>query len=155
MTEPAPHTHADLALIKQIIPHRYPFLMIDRVRDIVPFEGAVGVKMVTGNEPHFTGHFPEEPVMPGVLIVEALAQTAAIVVGISTNIIGGDMLTYFMGIDSCKFRRKVVPGEVLELHVKCLRPGGKVWKFRGEAKVDGEMAAEAEFMAMMAPKPKA
>lgn len=155
MTGPAPHTLADLALIKQIIPHRYPFLMIDRVRDIVPFEGAVGIKMVTANEPHFTGHFPEEPVMPGVLVIEAMAQTAAIVVGISTNIIGGDMLTYFMGIDSCKFRRKVVPGDVLELHVKCLRPGGKVWKFRGEAKVDGELAAEAEFMAMMAPKPKA
>lgn len=155
MTEPAPYTSADLTLIKQIIPHRYPFLMIDKVRDIVPFEGAVGIKMVTANEPHFMGHFPEEPVMPGVLLVEALAQTAAIVVGISTNIIGGDMLTYFMGINSCKFRRKVVPGDVVELQVKCIRPGGKVWKFRGEAKVDGELAAEAEFMAMMAPKPKA
>lgn len=154
-TEPAPHTSADLALIKQIIPHRYPFLLVDKVRDIVPFEGAVGIKNVTANEPHFMGHFPEEPVMPGVMIVEAMAQTAAIVVGISTNIIGGDMLTYFMGIDACKFRRKVVPGDVLELHVKCTRPGGKVWKFRGEAKVDGELAAEAEFMAMMAPKPKA
>lgn len=155
MTEPAPYTSADLSLIKQILPHRYPFLMIDKVRDIEPRGGAVGVKMVTSNEPHFEGHFPDEPVMPGVLIIEAMAQTAAIVVGISTNNIGGDMLTYFMGIDSCKFRRKVVPGEVLELHVKCIRPGGKVWKFRGEATVDGEVAAEAEFMAMMAPKPKA
>ncbi|KFI26437.1 3-hydroxyacyl-ACP dehydratase FabZ [Paenirhodobacter enshiensis] len=155
MTEPAPYSSVDLSLIKQILPHRYPFLMIDKVRDIVPFEGGVGIKMVTSNEPHFQGHFPEEPVMPGVLIVEAMAQTAAIVVGVSTNIIGGDMLTYFMGIDSCKFRRKVVPGDILELNVKCLRPGGKVWKFRGEATVDGELAAEAEFMAMMAPKPKA
>ena len=155
MTEPAPYSSVDLSLIKQILPHRYPFLLIDKVRDIVPFEGGVGIKMVTSNEPHFQGHFPEEPVMPGVLIVEAMAQTAAIVVGVSTNIIGGDMLTYFMGIDSCKFRRKVVPGDILELNVKCLRPGGKVWKFRGEATVDGELAAEAEFMAMMAPKPKA
>ena len=154
MTEPAPYSSVDLSLIKQILPHRYPFLMIDKVRDIVPFEGGVGIKMVTSNEPHFQGHFPEEPVMPGVLIVEAMAQTAAIVVGVSTNIIGGDMLTYFMGIDSCKFRRKVVPGDILELNVKCLRPGGKVWKFRGEATVDGELAAGAEFMAMMAPKPK-
>ncbi|HEY0212515.1 MAG TPA: 3-hydroxyacyl-ACP dehydratase FabZ [Paenirhodobacter sp.] len=155
MTDPAPHTFADLALIKQILPHRYPFLLIDKVRDIVPFESAVGVKMVTANEPHFEGHFPNEPVMPGVLIVEAMAQTSAIVVGISMNLIGTDMVTYFMGIDACKFRRKVVPGEVLELHVTCKRGGGKVWKFLGEAFVDGEKAAAAEFTAMMAPAPKA
>ncbi|MFC3058233.1 3-hydroxyacyl-ACP dehydratase FabZ [Paenirhodobacter populi] len=154
MTEPAPHTSADLALIKQIIPHRYPFLLIDRVRDIVPFESAVGVKMVTSNEPHFQGHFPNEPVMPGVLIVEAMAQTSAIVVGISMNLIGTDMVTYFMGIDACKFRRKVVPGDVLELRVTCKRGGGKVWKFLGEAFVGDEKAAEAEFTAMMAPAPK-
>ncbi len=111
--------------------------------------------MVTGNEPHFEGHFPDEPVMPGVLIIEAMAQTSAIVVGISMNLIGSDMATYFMGIDGCKFRRKVVPGDVLELRVACKRGGGKVWKFLGEAYVDGEKAAEAEFTAMMAPIAKA
>ena len=146
---PAPHTHADLDLIKQIIPHRYPFLMIDKVRDIVPNATAVGIKMVTCNEPHFEGHFPSKPIMPGVLIVEALAQTAAVLVGVSMDVIGKELLTYFMGIDKAKFRRMVVPGDCLELHVKALRGGGKIWKFEGIAKVDGEMAASAEFTAMM------
>ncbi|MEZ5685856.1 MAG: 3-hydroxyacyl-ACP dehydratase FabZ [Paracoccaceae bacterium] len=146
---PAPHTNADLDLIKQIIPHRYPFLMIDKVRDIVPNETAVGIKMVTCNEPHFEGHFPSKPIMPGVLIVEALAQTAAVLVGVSMDVIGKELLTYFMGIDKAKFRRMVVPGDCLELHVKALRGGGKIWKFEGIAKVDGEMAASAEFTAMM------
>ena len=148
---PAPHTNADLDLIKQIIPHRYPFLMIDKVRDIVPNETAVGIKMVTCNEPHFEGHFPSKPIMPGVLIVEALAQTAAVLVGVSMDVIGKELLTYFMGIDKAKFRRMVVPGDVLEMNVTTTRgkPGGKVWKFSGVATVDGEMAAEAEFTAMM------
>ena len=146
---PAPHTSADLALIKRIIPHRYPFLLIDKVRDIVPYEGAVGIKCVTSNEPHFPGHFPAQPIMPGVLIVEAMAQTAAVMVGISMNIIDEPLLTYFMGIDGTKFRRMVQPGDVLELHVTVKRPGGKIWKFLGEAKVDGQLCAEAEFTAMM------
>lgn len=149
MTEPAPHTEADLALIQRIIPHRYPFLMIDKVRDIVPFQGAVGIKNVTYNEPHFQGHFPGNPIMPGVTIVEAMAQTSAVVVGISLNVIDRDLNTYFMGIDNCKFRRMVVPGDVLELHVKVTRPGGKVWKFEGKGLVGGELACSAEFMAMM------
>ncbi|SIS89770.1 3-hydroxyacyl-ACP dehydratase FabZ [Phaeovulum vinaykumarii] len=156
MTETAPQTaaitEADLALIQRIIPHRYPFLMIDKVRDIVLGTSAVGIKNVTVNEPHFTGHFPAEPVMPGVLIVEAMAQTAAIVVGVSMNVIDKDMVTYFMGIDACKFRRKVVPGDVLELHVTAKRGGGKIWKFEGRAMVGDELAAQAEFTAMMAPK---
>ncbi|MFZ5751327.1 MAG: 3-hydroxyacyl-ACP dehydratase FabZ [Pseudomonadota bacterium] len=146
---PAPFTEADIHLIQRIIPHRYPFLMIDRVRDIVPHKGAVGLKNVTFNEPHFTGHFPDAPIMPGVLVVEAMAQTAAVVVGISLNVVDRPLLTYFMGIDSCRFRRKVVPGDVLELHMTVLRGGGKVFKFRGEAKVDGQLAAEAEITAMM------
>ena len=129
---PAPYTEADLSLIKRIIPHRYPFLFIDKVRDIVPFEGAVGIKNVTSNEPHFQGHFPNQPVMPGVTIIEAMAQTAAVVVGISMNVIDEEMQTYFMGIDNCKFRRMVVPGDVLELNVTVKRSGGKIWKFRGE-----------------------
>lgn len=149
--KPAPYGSADLALIKRIIPHRYPFLMIDKVLDIVPYEGAVGIKCVTSNEPHFPGHFPDQPVMPGVLIVEAMAQTAAVVVGISMDMIDKTMLTYFMGIDGCKFRRMVQPGDVVELHVRVKRPGGKIWKFTGEAKVDGQVCAEAEFTAMMAP----
>ena len=140
---------ADIHLIKRIIPHRYPFLLIDKVRDIVVNEGAVGIKNVTFNEPHFQGHFPGAPIMPGVTIVEAMAQTAAIVVGISLNTVDKDLLIYFMAIDSCKFRRKVVPGDVLELHVTVKRGGGKVWKFHGKGLVDGELAAEAEFTAMM------
>ncbi len=146
---PAPFTEADIHLIQRIIPHRYPFLMIDKVRDIVPHKGAVGIKNVTFNEPHFTGHFPDAPIMPGVLVIEAMAQTAAVVVGISLNVVDRPLLTYFMGIDACRFRRKVVPGDVLELHMTVLRGGGKVFKFRGEAKVDGQLAAEAEITAMM------
>lgn len=149
MTEPAPHTEANLSLIKRIIPHRYPFLLIDKVVDIVPNESAVGIKNVTCNEPHFQGHFPDEPIMPGVTIIEAMAQTAAVVVGISTNTIDKELGTYFMAIDKCKFRRMVVPGDVLKMHVKVLRGGGKVWKFEGRAEVNGELAASAEFMAMM------
>ena len=148
----APHTEADLALIKRIIPHRYPFLFIDKVRDIVAHEGGVGIKMVTCNEPHFQGHFPEEPVMPGVTIVEAMAQTAAVIVGISMNIIDRPLATYFMGIDKCKFRRMVVPGDVLELHCKALRGGGRIWKFESRALVEGQLCASAEFTAMMALK---
>lgn len=146
---PAPHAEADLALIKRIIPHRYPFLFVDRVRDIVPFERATGVKNVTSNEPHFQGHFPDMPVMPGVTIVEAMAQTAAVLVGISVDLIDKHTLTYFMAIDNCRFRRMVVPGDVLELAVEVKRPGGKVWKFAGKGLVNGQVAAEAEFTAMM------
>ncbi|MCG6112638.1 MAG: 3-hydroxyacyl-ACP dehydratase FabZ [Paracoccus sp.] len=149
---PAPYTEADLSLIKRIIPHRYPFLFIDKVRDIVPFEGAVGIKNVTANEPHFQGHFPNHPIMPGVTIIEAMAQTAAVVVGISMNVIDEEMQTYFMGIDNCKFRRMVVPGDVLELHCRAIRGGGKIWKFEGKAMVDGQLCASAEYTAMMARK---
>ena len=146
---PAPYTEADISLIKRIIPHRYPFLLIDKVRDIVPFESAVGIKNVSVNEPHFQGHFPEMPIMPGVTIVEAMAQSSAVLVGISMNIIDKPLLTYFMGIDKCKFRRMVVPGDVMELHVTVKRGGGKVWKFEGRALVEGELCAQAEFTAMM------
>jgi 3-hydroxyacyl-[acyl-carrier-protein] dehydratase len=149
MTTP-PKT-ADIDLIQRIIPHRYPFLLIDKVREIVPFTSAVGVKNVTFNEPHFQGHFPGAPIMPGVTIIEAMAQTAAVMVGVSMDMADKDLLVYFMAIDKCKFRRKVVPGDVLELSVTVTRgkAGGKVWKFQGVATVEGEMAAEAEFTAMM------
>jgi len=152
--EPATNTvreSADIDLIQRIIPHRYPFLLIDKVRDIVPFKSATGIKNVTFNEPHFQGHFPGTPIMPGVTIVEAMAQTAAVMVGVSGDMADKELLVYFMAIDKCKFRRKVVPGDVLELHLDTVRgkPGGKVWKFAGRATVEGEMAAEAEFTAMM------
>ena len=140
---------ADIDLIQRIIPHRYPFLLVDRVRDIDGAKSAVGIKNVTFNEPHFQGHFPQTPVMPGVTIVEALAQTAAVMVGVAQDLADKNFLVYFMGIDSAKFRRKVVPGDVLELAVETKRGGGKVWRFQGRATVAGELACEAEFTAMM------
>jgi 3-hydroxyacyl-[acyl-carrier-protein] dehydratase len=148
-TAAAAITEADIHLIQRIIPHRYPFLLIDKVREIVPFKGCVGVKNVTFNEPHFQGHFPQTPIMPGVTIVEAMAQSAAVLVGISMDVVGRELLTYFMSIEGCKFRRKVVPGDVLELHMTVLRGGGKIWKFAGRATVDGQLACEAEVTAMM------
>ena len=142
---------ADIQEIKRMIPHRYPFLFIDAVRAIKPNESAVGVKNVTINEPHFQGHFPQKPVMPGVTIVEAMAQTAAVLVVRTLNMIDHDLLVYFMTLDKCKFRHLVLPGDVLELHVKVLRGRGKIWKFWGEGKVGGKVVAEAEFTAMIVP----
>jgi len=142
---------ADIQLIQRILPHRYPFLLVDKVIDIDGTSSAVGIKNVTMNEPHFQGHFPGTPIMPGVTIVEAMAQTSAVMVGTTMGLADEDLLIYFMGIDKCKFRRKVIPGDVLRMELKTLRgkPGGKVWRFAGTATVEGEMAAEAEFTAMM------
>ncbi|MRX50840.1 3-hydroxyacyl-ACP dehydratase FabZ [Paracoccus sp. S-4012] len=149
-TETAPvATEADLALIKRLIPHRYPFLFIDKVIGIVPHERATGIKNVTANEPHFEGHFPARPIMPGVTIVEALAQTSAVLVSLSVDLMDKEALVYFMAIDNCRFRRMVVPGDVLQLDVEVKRGGGKVWKFAGRASVDGQLACEAEFTAML------
>jgi 3-hydroxyacyl-[acyl-carrier-protein] dehydratase len=148
-SQAAPLVEADILTIQRIIPHRYPFLLIDKVRDIRVNGGAVGIKNVTFNEPHFQGHFPDAPIMPGVTIIEAMAQTSAIVVGVSMNTIDKELLTYFMAIENAKFRRMVVPGDVLELHVTVKRGGGRVWKFHGEAKVAGALCAEADFTAMM------
>ena len=147
----APPREADIDLVKRILPHRYPFLMIDRVVDIEPNASATGIKMVTVNEPHFQGHFPQAPIMPGVLIVEALAQTAAVMVGVSQGFADRPFLVYFMGMEGVKFRRKVVPGDVLSLRVQTKRgkPGGKIWRFAGQAIVGDELAAEAEFTAML------
>ncbi|PSK86057.1 3-hydroxyacyl-[acyl-carrier-protein] dehydratase [Limimaricola soesokkakensis] len=144
-------TTADIQLIQRILPHRYPFLLVDRVIDIDGTSSATGIKNVTMNEPHFQGHFPGNPIMPGVTIIEAMAQTAAVMVGTTMNLVDGNMLIYFMGIDAAKFRRKVIPGDQLLMKVETTRgkPGGKVWRFKGVATVDGEMAAEAEFTAMM------
>ncbi|MEO0989657.1 MAG: 3-hydroxyacyl-ACP dehydratase FabZ [Pseudomonadota bacterium] len=145
----------DIEEIMDLIPHRYPFLLVDRVEEIVPMTSAKGLKLVSMNEPHLQGHFPGKPVMPGVLVVEAMAQTASILVAQSVGLKGKGALVYFMSIDKCRFRKKVVPGDVLELHLEVLRPGGKVWKLKGVAKVDGQTAAEAEIMAMIEiPKPE-
>ena len=142
---------ADISLIKRILPHRYPLLLVDKVVDIDGFNNATGIKNITFNEPQFQGHFPNTPIMPGIMIVEAMAQTAAVMVGVGLNLVDKDMLIYFMAIDKCKFRRKVTPGDQLTMKLNTLRgkPGAKVWKFYGEATVDGEMAAQAEFSAMM------
>ncbi|WP_298862963.1 3-hydroxyacyl-ACP dehydratase FabZ [uncultured Sulfitobacter sp.] len=142
---------ADIQMIQRILPHRYPFLLVDKVEEIDGTQSSVGYKNVTMNEPHFQGHFPGTPIMPGVTIVEAMAQTAGVMVGVALEQMDKEMLIYFMSIDNCKFRRKVVPGDVLRMDLKTVRgkPGGKIWKFSGVATVEGEMAAEAEFMAML------
>lgn len=140
---------ADVVRIKRMIPHRYPFLLIDAVEQIRTNDSAVGIKNVSVNEPHFEGHFPEKPVMPGVLIVEAMAQTAAVLVVETLGMIDQGLLVYFMTLDKARFRRIVAPGDQVRLHVKILRGRGKIWKFWGEAKVNGEIVAEAEFAAMI------
>lgn len=142
---------ADIQLIQRILPHRYPFLLVDRVEQIDGTQSAVGIKNVTMNEPHFQGHFPGKPIMPGVTIVEAMAQTSAVMVGVALDLADKELKVYFMAIDKCKFRRMVVPGDQLRMTVTTTRgkPGGKVWKFSGRAEVEGEMAAEVEFTAMM------
>jgi 3-hydroxyacyl-[acyl-carrier-protein] dehydratase len=143
-----PVTEADLTLIQRIIPHRYPFLLVDRVRDIVVGKSCIGIKNVTFNEPQFQGHFPSMPIFPGVMIVEAMAQTSGILVGVTMDLADKGAKVFFMGVESAKFRRKVVPGDVMELHVTALRGGGKVWKFDGKAMVGGQLVAEAIFTAM-------
>ncbi len=142
----------DINRIMAMLPHRYPMLLIDRVVDIVPGESAVGIKNVTINEPQFQGHFPQRPVMPGVLIVEAMAQTAAVLVMQSLGAEVEGKLVYFMSIDNCRFRRPVGPGDVMHLHVSKERAKGKVWKFRGKVYVDEILCSEANFMAMLADK---
>jgi 3-hydroxyacyl-[acyl-carrier-protein] dehydratase len=134
------------------IPHRYPFLLIDRVIDIVPDQSATGIKNVTINEPHFTGHFPNKPVMPGVLIIEAMAQTSAVLVCETLKGQDDNKLVYFMSIEEAKFRKIVSPGDQLFLHVTKLRSRANVWKFTAEAKVNGAVVAEAIFSAMIADK---
>ena len=135
--------------IQRILPHRYPFLLVDRIVEIEPPRRAVGIKQVTANEPHFQGHFPAYPVMPGVLIVEAMAQTAAVLVVSTFGSESEGKLVYFMSIDGVRFRRPVVPGDRLELHVEKVQSRANVWKFSGKALVEGKVAAEATFAAMI------
>jgi 3-hydroxyacyl-[acyl-carrier-protein] dehydratase len=144
---------ADIQRVMKLLPHRYPFLLVDRIRDMDGDESAVGVKNVTINEPFFQGHFPSFPVMPGVLIIEGLAQTAGALCVHSLGETYTPQLVYFMGIDRAKFRKPVLPGDVLEYHVKKVRSRGRAWRFFGEAKVDGKVVAEAEVSAMIVDTP--
>ena len=141
----------DINEIMEMIPHRYPFLLIDKVKDIQSGESAIGIKNVTVDEPYFEGHFPGHPIMPGVLIIEAMAQTSAVLVveamGKKEN-----RLVYFMTVDQGRFRKPVLPGDCLELTVRKERSRGNVWKFKGEAHVDGNLKAEAMFSAMIIDK---
>ena len=140
----------DIERIKQLIPHRYPFLMIDRIVEIVPDVSAVGVKNVSINEPYFQGHFPSRPIMPGVLIIEAMAQTAAALVVHTMGKDSEGKLVYFMSVDSARFRKPITPGDTVHIHVEKLQSRGKVWKFFGQAKVEGALMAEATYAAMIA-----
>lgn len=139
----------DIVGIMAAIPHRYPFLLIDRVVDIIAGQSAIGIKNVTVNENFFQGHFPGHPVMPGVLIVEAMAQTAAVLVVETLGPDARGRVVYFMSIDSAKFRRPVTPGDQLRIHIAKNHQRGMVWKFTAQAKVDGVVVAEATYTAMI------
>jgi 3-hydroxyacyl-[acyl-carrier-protein] dehydratase len=139
----------DIEDIKKLLPHRAPFLMIDKLTDIVPRESATAYKAVTINEPHFQGHFPDYAVMPGVLIVEAMAQAAGALVVHSLGQTGAKRLVYFMTIDNAKFRKPVRPGDLLRMPVKAIRQRGPVWRFGGQAFVGDTLCAEAEYSAMI------
>ena len=139
----------DIQRIMQMIPHRHPFLMIDKVVDIMANERATGIKNVSINENHFRGHFPTRPVMPGVLIIEAMAQTAAVLVVHTLGPESEGKLVYFMSVDNARFRRPVFPGDRLDVHVVKQRNRGNVWKFEGRAKVGENLMAEAVFAAMI------
>jgi 3-hydroxyacyl-[acyl-carrier-protein] dehydratase len=142
-------TEIDTLRIMELIPHRPPFLMIDKLVDVVAGERAIGIKNVTINEDFFRGHFPTRPVMPGVLIIEAMAQTAAVLVVHTLGPMAQGKLVYFMSVDNARFRRPVVPGDTLKVHVASLRHRGNVWKFEAQAKVDGKLCAEATYAAMI------
>jgi len=139
----------DIARIMHAIPHRYPFLMIDRVVDVVRNQSAIGIKNVSVNESFFAGHFPNHPVMPGVLIIESMAQTAAVLVVETLGPEAAGKVVYFMSIEGAKFRRPVVPGDQLRIHVTKERNRGNVWKFNAVARVDGVSVAEATYAAMI------
>jgi 3-hydroxyacyl-[acyl-carrier-protein] dehydratase len=141
----------DIRDIERILPHRYPFLLVDRVDELGP-DRIVARKLVSRNEPHFNGHFPGHPVMPGVLIIEALAQAGALLAASVVSFDPAKQVVYFMAIDKARFRKAVVPGDVLSLEVTPLRKGGAIWKLRGEAKVDGTLVAEAELLASIQPR---
>ena len=140
---------ADIARVLELLPHRYPFLMIDRIIDIDADNSATGVKNVTFNEPFFQGHFPNFPIMPGVLLIEGMAQTAGAICVAALGEVYQPQVVYFMGIDKAKFRRPVVPGDTVHYHVRKIRNRGPVWRFACEAKVNGMLVAEGEISAMI------
>ncbi|MGY9006083.1 MAG: 3-hydroxyacyl-ACP dehydratase FabZ [Alphaproteobacteria bacterium] len=139
----------DISGIMERIPHRYPFLMIDRVVDIIPDTSAVGIKNVSINEPIFQGHFPTRPVFPGVLIIEAMAQTSAVLVVETLGPSAAGKLVYFMTVENARFRKPVTPGDTINIHVEKIRSRGNVWKFSAKARVNGAVAAEANYSAMI------
>jgi len=141
---------ADLREILKLLPHRYPFLMVDKIIEIDGDSSAIGIKNVTVNEPQFMGHFPDHPIMPGVLLVEGMAQTAGAICARKAGT--GSDLVYFMTIDNARFRKPVVPGDRVEFHVTKHKQRGNIWKFHCDAKVDGQLAAEADIGAMIVKK---
>jgi 3-hydroxyacyl-[acyl-carrier-protein] dehydratase len=153
MNESSPATTtlgtADVLRVLQLLPHRYPFLLVDRIIEMDRDESAVGIKCVTINEPFFQGHFPSFPVMPGVLIIEGMAQTAGALCVHNLGASYKPQLVYFMGIDRAKFRKPVLPGDQLHYHVKKVRSRGRAWRFAGLARVNGQLVAEAEVSAMI------
>lgn len=145
--------HIDINSIMKMLPHRYPLLMVDRILEITPDTGIVGLKNVSINEEFFNGHFPGHPVMPGVLIIEAMAQAAGIfVMSNSKDIDPSEHVVYFMSIEEAQFRKPVVPGDALHLHITKIKNRGTVWKMKGEARVDGQRVANAIFSAMIIKK---
>lgn len=152
-TSGAQLNEADIREIMALLPHRYPFLLVDRIIEIDGDRSAIGIKNVTANEPHFTGHFPENPIMPGVLLIEGMAQTAGAICARSQG--GGANTVYFMTIDNARFRKPVVPGDRVEYHVNKSKQRGNIWKFHCEAIVAGTKVAEADVGAMLVPEESA
>jgi 3-hydroxyacyl-[acyl-carrier-protein] dehydratase len=140
---------ADISRILQYLPHRYPFLLIDRIIEMNGDESCIGIKNVTFNEPHFQGHFPGRPIMPGVLLIEAMAQTAG-ALWVAANGTDKPKLVYFVTIDNCKFRKPVVPGDQVRIHIQKIKGRSGIWWFRGIARVDGDVVAEADVSARIA-----
>ncbi|WP_413988083.1 3-hydroxyacyl-ACP dehydratase FabZ [Labrys okinawensis] len=151
MTETTPTTleSVDIGKLLTLLPHRYPFLLVDRIIEIDHDNSAIGIKNVTVNEPHFTGHFPGQPVMPGVLVIEAMAQTAGAICVLNTMGNSRPKVVYFMTIDECRFRKPVTPGDQVRLHMTKIKNRRNMWWYKGEAKVDGVIVAEATVSAMV------
>ena len=142
----------DIHAVERMLPHRYPFLLVDRARDLRVGRSIVGLKNVTANEPYFHGHFPGRPIMPGVLVVEAMAQTSALLVGRTLELSAAETDIYFMSVERARFRRPIVPGDQVELHVRVLHARRQVWRFAGTATVGGKRVADAEFTVMYVPR---